>query len=250
MTYKIGIISITSLVFMSGCFSLSTPEVAEKEANFSQEEIAASADQLPASNAEIGLAEQLRAQTNLYEINKKDLSRKQRDHMIGAVNALQSQNIADGLSRVAAAEALGTLTSASYVVKADLLMANDDTQAAKQALEQSLAVNPYNPKAANRLATRYREEGQFETALEYYTRAIKAVPMYAPSYRNRGILNDLYLLDKVSAIEDYETYSALLEYENVELQSKDVEKSIKLVKRWIVDVDRQLQRIVSNSNGL
>lgn len=252
MTYRMAIIGIVSMSLLSGCFSLSSPdlapEITQKTSGSAQETLVDVDNKASEESVEPNLAQQLLVKEDLYEINKKPLTKQQKAYMIQAIEALQAKRVANGLAKIAAAEAMGALSSSAYVIKADLLAANDDPSASKLALQEALEVNPYNPKAANRLATLYREQGQFDTALVYYTRAINAVPMYAPSYRNRGILNDLYILDKASALDDYQTYSALLEYENERLQSKDVKKSIKLVKRWIVDVDRQLQRAARNAN--
>ncbi|GEM_PF-4709795 len=252
MIYKTGLLTVASLVFLSGCLSLSTSQRPSQEPVEKLVQNDPAVDQSvesPQSTEQLSLVEQLSVKPNLYQMHKRELSALQRDYMVKAIESLEANNIAQGLASVSAAESNGLLTSTAYVVKADLMEANGDEQAAKNALEQALEVNQYNVKAANRLATLLRENGEFDRAFALYSNAIKAVPTYAPSYRNRGVLNDLYLLDKASALEDYETYASLLEYRNLVQQSKEIERSIKQVNRWIVDVDRQLQSIASNTHA-
>ncbi|WP_371195285.1 hypothetical protein [Glaciecola sp. SC05] len=132
---------------------------------------------------------------------------------------------------------------------------------AKQSYENALSLNPHNYKAANRRALLHREDGEFDQALRLYGRAIEAYPGHAPSYRNRGILHDLYMGNKAAALEDYNTYSALLEFQKA-YQAKDLatedlmlapdmiseflapdllKRELRRVNGWQLDLERQLK---------
>jgi tetratricopeptide (TPR) repeat protein len=108
-----------------------------------------------------------------------------------------------------------------------------------------------------------REKGEFEQALTLYSQAITSQPSHANSYRNRAVLNDLYLNRKADALRDYQTYSALLSYQQEsaekqqlamsEAQTKALKKDLKMVSRWLADVQRQVNALArtesENSNG-
>lgn len=139
---------------------------------------------------------------------------------------------------------------------------------AKNHYRRALSINQYNAKAANRLAKLLREQGDFEQAHELYTQAINGQPSHAYSYRNRAVLNDLYLNRKAEALSDYQTYAALLKDKQAthsqdssdntqlaltEAQDKALKKDLKMVGRWLADVQRQVNALArtesGNSNG-
>lgn len=251
---QLGVL-IGMLMLVSGCFS--TSDVSSIQDH--QTEQAAPTDTLSPTleNAatetvtltpEQHIIQQLSALPERYSATRRALLPEQKPLLVQALNALANAKIDEGLAHISKAEAMAELNSAGYVVKADLLLAAEQTDAAKAALEQALAVNADNPKAANRLAQIMRQQGDFARALALYTQAIDADPMHAPSYRNRGVLNDLYLGDKAAALEDYQVYAALLAHYHGDEQSKEIKQAIKLVNIWIVDVDRQLQTIASTQN--
>lgn len=139
---------------------------------------------------------------------------------------------------------------------------------AKKHYRRALSINQHNAKAANRLAKLLREQGDFEQAHELYTQAINGQPSHAYSYRNRAVLNDLYLNRKAEALSDYQTYAALLKDKQAthsqdssdntqlaltEAQDKALKKDLKMVGRWLADVQRQVNALArtesGNSNG-
>ena len=100
-----------------------------------------------------------------------------------------------------------------------------------------------NYQAHNRLGSIYRSQGKFDLAKNHYSRAIDAWPGNSASYRNRGILFDLYLGEKSAALEDYKIYKALLDLQiqSVETPAKSLVKEQKLARQWILDMERQVK---------
>ncbi|MGQ8366905.1 tetratricopeptide repeat protein [Glaciecola sp. 1036] len=201
----------------------------------------------PATSATIemtpeeALVHRLKITPDMYLNNKQILTAPVKTLMVEAIQALADERYEIGLTKFDQASRLGQLNSPSYVLKADLYLALGQTDEAIASLQQALTLNRHNAKAANRLAGILREQGNFEQAHTLYTNAIKSQPAYAVSYRNRGILNDLYLLNKAAALEDYRIYAALLKAQQSESeQDKALDKEIKLVDIWLVDVERQL----------
>ncbi len=82
--------------------------------------------------------------------------------------------------------------------------------------------------AYNHLAIIARQAGQFDTALEYYQRALSANPDYANAHLNLGILLDIYLQKLPDALKHYQEYQRLTGN-----QREDVGK-------WIVDIERRI----------
>ncbi|MFC3121465.1 tetratricopeptide repeat protein [Agaribacter flavus] len=194
------------------------------------------------------LVAQLISQPNLYRQSQVQLDISQRNIMLKALRAYKDGDVKGGMHLIQEAEQAGQLNSAAYVLKSDLAMAAQDEKEALAHLQKALRINPYNYIACNRLAHLMRKQGNFAQALSLYNRAIAAVPSDAGSYRNRGILYDLYIQDKAEALEDYKRYHALLEHQRQERVSekpllKAIDKDIKQVKGWLLDLSRQLQAI-------
>ena len=99
---------------------------------------------------------------------------------------------------------------------------------AEAALEQALAIAPDHPAANNELGMLARKRGDFAEAEAAYRRAIDSDPGYSLAHYNLGVLLDLYLRRESEALEQYETYQALV-------PSPDEE-----VGRWVVDLRRRL----------
>lgn len=218
---------------------------------------------------------------NLFSQSKRVNQGAIKDLLESALAAYKSSEFAQAQRFIEEAKAdPSPLNSGAYVLAGDIYLAqaqqavdsNDSQRAvkeqvhinvslAKQSYENALSLNPHNYKAANRRALLYREDGEFDQALRLYGQAIEAYPGHAPSYRNRGILHDLYMGNKAAALEDYNTYSALLEFQQA-YQAKDVateevilapemiseflapdllKRELRRVNAWQLDLERQLK---------
>lgn len=82
--------------------------------------------------------------------------------------------------------------------------------------------------AYNYLGILHRQKGEFAKAMENYNKALSINPDYANALLNAGILYDLYLGDKDKALANYERYQKLTNGEDKE------------VKKWIIDLRRQM----------
>jgi tetratricopeptide (TPR) repeat protein len=135
--------------------------------------------------------------------------------------------------------------TAVWVLRGDIHRAKGDLVMAKADYQMAIKLVASNYKAHNRLGLIYRDEGKFDLAKLHYTQAIDAWPGNAPSYRNRGILMDLYVGDKVAALEDYKIYKALLDFQiqSVDSPAKSLIKEQKLARQWILDITRQIKAL-------
>jgi tetratricopeptide (TPR) repeat protein len=129
-----------------------------------------------------------------------------------------------------------------WVLRGDIYRAKGKVEKAVADYKAALKLVASNYQAHNRLAFIYRDAGNFDLAEAHYEQAINAWPGNADSYRNRGILYDLYVGDKLAAIADYKIYKALLD---IQLQSgvspdKSLLKEQKLISQWILDIQRQI----------
>ncbi|MFQ3206204.1 MAG: tetratricopeptide (TPR) repeat protein [Glaciecola sp.] len=132
--------------------------------------------------------------------------------------------------------------TAVWVLRGDIYRANDQAENAVGDYKAALELVGSNYHAHNRLAFIYRDAGEFSLAEAHYAQAINAWPGNADSYRNRGILYDLYVGDKVAALEDYKLYKALLDFQvrSVASPTKSLLKEQKLISQWILDIQRQI----------
>jgi Flp pilus assembly protein TadD len=77
------------------------------------------------------------------------------------------------------------------------------------ALEKAVQASPRQPAYFNQLGIAYRQHGRFAQARAAYEQAIALDADYAAPYLNLGILHDLYLHDRVLALDLYDRYLAL-----------------------------------------
>jgi len=135
--------------------------------------------------------------------------------------------------------------TAVWVLRGDVYRAKEQNKAAIADYETALKLVGTNYQAHNRLGLIYRDAGEFDLAKEHYTQAIDAWPGNADSYRNRGILYDLYIGDKAAALDDYKVYKALLDFQiqSVEEAPKSLVKEQKLTSQWILDIERQIKTL-------
>lgn len=210
-------------------------------AELSPEELEAQALAMQARN--------LMASINAFKLDKSTQKR---------LNASQLSNVSSAISQLANAQYDAALrdvqaviddpnfttspNTAVWVLRGDIYRANQDIENAIADYQSALTVVSSNYQAHNRLGVIYRDAGQFDLAKTHYTDAIEAWPGNAASYRNRGILFDLYVGDKVAALNDYQVYKALLDFqiETVQSPPKSLVKEQKLVRQWILDIKRQI----------
>ena len=135
--------------------------------------------------------------------------------------------------------------TAVWVLRGDVYSAKEQNEKAIIDYESALKLVGSNYHAHNRLGLIYRNAGKFDLAKAHYTQAIDAWPGNADSYRNRGILYDLYVGDKAAALEDYKIYKALLDFQiqSVEAAPKSLVKEQKLTSQWILDIERQIKTL-------
>ncbi len=112
---------------------------------------------------------------------------------------------------------------------------NEDTDAAKSALDAALTLNPDHPAALNQLGMLLRRNGKFLEAEAAYLKAVTVSPDYALAHYNLGVLNELYLQRLDVALQNFETYQALVG------EDKQVEK-------WIADLRRRLAATQRTAN--
>ncbi|WP_416306155.1 tetratricopeptide repeat protein [Neptunicella sp. SCSIO 80796] len=110
----------------------------------------------------------------------------------------------------------------------DIALLNEQTDLALRHYQQTIALSPYHYFAHNRLGLLLRQQGQFDQALQQYSQAIEAWPGFAPAYRNRAILLDLYMGQKQRALQDYQTYQLLADDPPSNLNG------------WLVDLQQQI----------
>lgn len=199
----------------------------------------------------------LNAKADLFQQSKRILAPDIKPKIIAIIDLYQrgELDLAEQQINTIIATQLN-LSSNVYVLAGDISAAqgknrSQSTTTAREHYQKALAMNRNNAKAANRLAMLMREQGDFEQAASLYTQAINAQATYAPSYRNRAILFDLYMNKKQQALSDYQTYSALLfDYQKQidealivvnNKQQKALKQDQKLAKRWLADIQGQLK---------
>jgi len=260
---KLSLSALLAVFMLSGCASSDMFSDTQEAATDPQEIAAAdnpteTLEALPEEEALSPELQQLNATTamvqasvNRFAGSKKENSPRVRAMLIEALSAYQEENFELAMTLMDQAEQLGdSLNSAAYVLQGDIYLALEDPKAAAQSYDDALSRNPDNFKAANRRAMLHRELGEFTQALVLYSQAIDSNPAHALSYRNRGVLFDLYLGDKAAALADYQTYSDLLAYQQAQtdseagvmvssLDAKALKREARQVDGWLIDVGRQ-----------
>jgi tetratricopeptide (TPR) repeat protein len=94
-------------------------------------------------------------------------------------------------------------------------------------LRTVLERDPQDAVAWNQMGILYRHAGDFPAADAAYLEALEAAPGYALTYRNRGVLLDLYLGRAQEALDHYERY--------LELSGADPE-----VEKWVAELELRL----------
>jgi Tfp pilus assembly protein PilF len=204
-------------------------------------------------------AQGLMASINAYQVEKqsqKKLNASQLQIVQKAMNALDAGNTDNALSEIQKVlddpEFFAAPHTSVWVLRGDIHQRATNIEQAVKDYEVAIALSPNNYQALNRLGKLHRDMGNFEQAIEYYNQALKAWPGNASTYRNRGILNDLYIGDKAAALSDYKLYKALLDIQvqSTESPAKALLKEQRLAGQWITDIERQLKAIArEQANG-
>lgn len=104
-----------------------------------------------------------------------------------------------------------------------------DMEKAEEYANIALNRNYYNQQARNLIAVIYREKGDFAKSEELHKKNLEVWAGYAESYRNLGVLYDLYMGNIQEAVAYYKQYNALQAEPN------------RQVLGWTMDIDRRLQ---------
>ena len=213
-------------------------------------------------------AQALSASIDGFKVDKqsqKRLNSSQLSNIQSAISALSNQDYDTALNDVQRViddpDFVASPRSEVWVLRGDIHNAKRKSADVSKTNATELVISDYqaavgisnnNYQAHNRLGQVYRDQGDFTQAKSHYDQAIDAWPGNASSYRNRGILFDLYMGDKQAALADYEIYKALLDLkvESVSASLAEGEKPPKSLMReqrlagqWITDISRQIKAI-------
>lgn len=101
--------------------------------------------------------------------------------------------------------------------------------AAVEAWQKAVALDPANSVVVNNLALLLKEQNRFTEAAELLGQGIRRSPSVAELHYNLAVISELYLLDLETALHHYNRYR--------ELSVEDDES----VAGWIADLERRLQ---------
>lgn len=118
--------------------------------------------------------------------------------------------------------------SGPWVNLGAVYLAMDDQQAAQEAFQRAIDLNPDNCAAYNQMGILSRQNGDFLTAEANYLACVERVPDFREAYLNLGILYELYLGRLPEALAAYRTYQSLLDTPD------------RRVEGWVVDLERRL----------
>lgn len=176
---------------------------------------------------------ELKAQPNHYVLNQPSATANMRHEYNQALDAKRNKEYPQAINLLTQMTQSYPQLSGPWLQLGDIALGNESDQSAALSkayshYQQAVLVNPHNYLARNRLARVLRIQGRFDQAEAEYKKAIDSWPAFASSYKNLGILYDLYLGDKQAALDNYQIYQAL--------QDKPERK----VRGWIADVSRQI----------
>lgn len=222
-------LGIALALLLSGCANLSVLNV-EQEPDATAQRVTEETPKTQLSAYEI-LAQDLKQQPNKYQRNKKRVSDSVRADFAAAIALKNQGKIREAEQALLAITGEHKSLSGPYMQLGDvtLLSENADRFArAEEQYKQAIKANRHNYHARNRLALVLRKQGKFKQAESQYKQALVSWPAFKPAYLNLGILYDLYMGNKVKALEHYQTYQALND------------KPERQVKGWIADLSRQV----------
>ena len=244
----------SALAFLAACSSTKEEQIARSSNN---DEKIINKESSNATVTETVDVQHLLSQSNRYLDGKKSVSAAARKNFSLALAAKKAGKLDEAEAGFVELTVREPTLSGPWVQLGDI--AKQRVQLSKQQKQQeqllekaaeqyrqAIFINSSNYRAHNRLATVYREQGQFDMALTHYQKAIDAWPAFAPAYKNRGILQDLYIGNKSEALVDYRIFQALNQAKaNTDVQvaqDKQFIKSQRQIKGWIADLSRQIQQ--------
>ena len=120
---------------------------------------------------------------------------------------------------------------AGFYLNKGIALANlDKNEDAFEAFNDAIQLNDKLQVAYNQIGITERKRGNFESARQWYQKAIDIDSNYAAAHLNLGILCDLYLQDEYCALQHYQAYEDL----NVETS--------KQFDSWKIDLERRIKR--------
>ncbi|MGD8785472.1 MAG: tetratricopeptide repeat protein [Thioalkalispiraceae bacterium] len=102
---------------------------------------------------------------------------------------------------------------------------------AEEHVQTALAKNPNMPQALNLAGYLASRKGEINKAKGLYEKAISEKPDYALAHYNLALLYDIYLQNLVKAVEHYQRYLSLIDYEDQK------------TKTWVEELKLNIERI-------
>jgi len=161
------------------------------------------------------------------QVSKSELSTEVKQKYSYALQLMGAGNNDAALKMLNDVSELNNSLSGPFVNRGLIyLKLNDKTKAEKQ-FRDAIARNAGNVTALNQLGILLREKKDFAGARTNYEAALAINESHANAHLNLGILCDIYLQDKVCAMQHFETYLAL--------KGED-----EAVTNWVIDLKEQL----------
>lgn len=162
------------------------------------------------------------------------VSREQRALFAQALEQMQQKSWSQARQSLQTLVAEAPELSAPWLNLAIVWIALNEPGQARAALERSLAANPLNVDAYNRLGALERSEGHFQAAEKLYQQALAVWPHSVDSHKNLGMLYDLYLGQWPDALLHYQAAQYLIEQSTGAPDQQ--------LAGWIVDLERRMQQ--------
>lgn len=119
--------------------------------------------------------------------------------------------------------------AAGFVKTGRLAYEQGRKEAAIEAWQKAVALDPTNAATVNNLALLLVDQHRFEQAASLLQAGISHTPDVAELHYNLAVIAELYLLDLATALSHYQRYRALARNDDEQ------------VAGWIADLERRLQ---------
>lgn len=225
LDFKRLFIVSTSVLLVSACVTTTSEHEENAFSATQNNEVQASAQETAVASAQ-----------NHYLAAKRTFSSEQQSVFNSAIALTKSGDFEQASQVLQGITVTDETPSAYWVLTGDIAKALGDTQLAQSAYEIAVEHNQYNHFALNRLGALAREQGDFKRANHYWNEALAAWPNNPLVHLNMGILHDLYLGDKVTALRHYHQYQTIAQAPSAHSD----QQTLKSVQRWIKDVERQI----------
>ena len=183
-----------------------------------------------------GQPDNQKASQNPYLLNRQKVSSEALDRFNNSTRAIESQQWQEAEDELIWLVTNYPQYSGPYLDLALVYKQTGQNEKAIDYFSQSIVVNPTNLVAYNQYAIFLREQGDFQQAEAIYLNALTVWEDYPDTHKNLGVLYDLYLGNKEAALQHYVTYQELTGGSDRE------------VAGWIVDLQRQLTTVARGSN--